>query len=859
MSKKWIRKYILPTMLAFALPMTAMAQTTYNITGGGLASITIGDVNDIDIDGFNTPPTIPGVADKIGAGIAISTTDDYIGWYSGSWQDIFTQNDGTLGTGNIYNIDTFNISAPLASFNIIAAAIVADDAAGDYNIGHFSITDIGSSNEYLAGFLYYGSTDFIGTITGGNVTVTSNNPNAILTYGVLFQGLDTFGYPESRNISTSDSITFGDINVTGGAMAMGFEARDVTLTGGTASFTLGDITVTGINEAIGISAYSIDLTSGATNTFGEIKATATDYAGGIIVYDKATFTLTKDITVNAEYTRGVYVTGDADITIDGPVHVIANDTSGGSGDAVGFLFSGDSTLTFTVDSTLETTSIVAFGNPGLTNGDLTINFNGNNELKSEWTVVGGDLRITGDGLADLGVLNMINDGNITVGGSNAATELKVDFIASQLGTGDKKFYDGSKLTIMTTQETRDTSEIPVGASYDFTDAANYGTWLFGDTAIGSSDTDDNDWSMIDYQNDQFAEWALGNGVLTFGGWKDDANMSDGFVGALTMHNKYAIWNAVRDRLISGSGYARNGYRGQAACDPCEAVGCNPCDPICGSGSGLRSAWVNYTGRGDTYRSSFAGFNGQNWKLSMEGVQTGTDLYRTRSAQVGMLFAYEGGSMHNDSTIGRDSIKADDTYVGVYGARVLRGGADIRGAFALGWQDYKMNRWALTDGNLYTSSFKGRTSETNLEIGKRFASGAWSLRPVLALDVYNNNLKGAAEAGAGNQGVTYNKTSLTQVFARSGSDLRYQSGRFTFNSGLYYAYDLHGQQLRAAMGSAGRLSGSKLGRELLTLNVGGEYQLCQSFAVFGGYEGQYTLDGASKSAQNIGTIGGIVKW
>ena len=888
MCKKWIRKYILPTMLALALPATAMAQISYSIpVSGTLSGITIGDVNDIDISGTGatTPPGVPGFPGKIGAGVAISATDDYIGWFNATaWEDIFTQNDGTLGTGNIYTIAAFDISDSLTtSFGIIAAAIVADDASGGYDIGHFSITDTGSSNEYLAGFLYYGGTDFTGTIDGRNVSVTSSNPGALVTCGVLFQS-DWIGMSPT-DINTAQSIKFGAINVTGGAMATGFEAGDVTLTGGTAALelgdinvtggvealgfvagdvtltgagatlTLGDITVTGEGNAIGIEVASITLAGGATNTFGEIRATATGtssgYAYGIVATGNATFTLTNDITVNAVDTEGVYVSGDANITIDGHISVIANDTSGGSGSAYGFWFDGDdSTLTFTTDSKLETTSILAANNL-FTGGDLNITFAGGNELKSEWTDVFGNLTITGDGLANLGALYM-NDGNITVGGGNAATVLGVDIGVSYLGTGNKKFYDGSKLAIMTTQGTRDADLIPDDFEYDFSDSS----WYFGDTAAGSLDYNDNDWGMINYQDDQFANWTLENGVLSFGGWRGNANMSDGFVAALTMHNKYAIWNAVRDKLISGSGYARNGYRGQAACDPCEAVGCNPCDPICGSGSGLRSAWVNYLGRNDSYRSSF---NNRNWKLSMEGVQAGTDFYRTRSAQVGMLFAYEKGSMYNDSRLGRDSIKADDTYVGVYGARVLRGGADIRGAFALGWQNYKMNRWA-SDLNLYTSSFRGYTSETNLELGKRLAAGAWSLRPVVALDIYNNNLKSATEMGAGILGVVYNKTSLTQVFARTGSDLRYQAGRFTFNSGLYYAYDMNGQALKADVGASKvELVGSKLGRELLTINLGSEYQLSRSFSLFGGYEGQYTLDGATKSAQNIGTIGGIVKW
>ena len=88
----------------------------------------------------------------------------------------------------------------------------------------------------------------------------------------------------------------------------------------------------------------------------------------------------------------------------------------------------------------------------------------------------------------------------------------------------------------------------------------------------------------------------------------------------------------------------------------------------------------------------------------------------------------------------------------------------------------------------TSSFKGGTSEANFELGKRLALGGWSMRPVLAADVFNNTLKGTTEAGSGNEAVIYDKTSVTQMFIRTGTDLRHRTKDYTFNSGIYYAYD-----------------------------------------------------------------------
>jgi hypothetical protein len=80
---------------------------------------------------------------------------------------------------------------------------------------------------------------------------------------------------------------------------------------------------------------------------------------------------------------------------------------------------------------------------------------------------------------------------------------------------------------------------------------------------------------------------------------------------------------------------------------------------------------------------------------MDGIQVGTDLYRTQREQFGILFGYEGGN----ATVANDWVKADDLYVGIYGARVLRSGTDIR----------------------------GNTTEINLELGKHPRVGGRSRR------------------------------------------------------------------------------------------------------------------------------------
>ena len=150
-------------------------------------------------------------------------------------------------------------------------------------------------------------------------------------------------------------------------------------------------------------------------------------------------------------------------------------------------------------------------------------------------------------------------------------------------------------------------------------------------------------------------------------------------------------------------------------------------------------------------------------------------------------------------------------------------------------------------------------EANLEIGRRFsAGGPLSLRPVVAADVFNNKLKGTAEA----DGITYGRVDLTQVFLRTGTELRYQGRAFTFNSGVYYAYDLNGKELKTGVRNGdyhSQLFGTKLGRELLTFNLGGEYQLAQRLSVFGGYQGEYMIDRTYSRVHNTAYIGAGFKW
>ena len=350
------------------------------------------------------------------------------------------------------------------------------------------------------------------------------------------------------------------------------------------------------------------------------------------------------------------------------------------------------------------------------------------------------------------------------------------------------------------------------------------------------------------------------------------NMEQGFLTAGAIRQRNTGYNAVSRYLISAQPN-RNGYRGQALCDPCEPVAASPCDP-CGTfgsrnrsrSSGSRTAWVNYVGRSESFG---------NWDLGSDGVQVGSDLFRSNRSQLGVFFGYEGGWAKGATpyAINRtDKIDSDDIYFGVYGARVLRNGADVRVVYNHGRQDFNMVR--NHNANIYGSEFKGRTNEVNLELGKRVYDGAWSIRPLVGLDILNTRLNAAQEKwlnendGFGNPppvAMSYNKAKYTQVFLRSGVDVNFKRNRLGFNSGLSYAYDLNGSDFTTRVGSTindvdyvGTLRSTRYGRQLLTLNVGGDYLLGRNLTVFGGYTGLATLD-RSGGFQSIGHVGGAVKW
>jgi len=261
--------------------------------------------------------------------------------------------------------------------------------------------------------------------------------------------------------------------------------------------------------------------------------------------------------------------------------------------------------------------------------------------------------------------------------------------------------------------------------------------------------------------------------------------------------------------------------------------------------------MNYVGRGDTYQG-WEGGNG--WKIGAHGVQFGFDAFRTSHVQCGIIFGYERGKASNSG----DRVDANDYYLGFYTAYVFSSGIDTRFLFNQGWQDFEMVRSG------WDSRFNGTTQEFNLELGKRFHTGVWSVRPLIGADFFLTRLGRGTERGFGvGEAVMYDKTNLTQTFMRSGFDAQTRWNNLTFNTGLSYAHDVRNQTLRTNVWEVGgtgnaSLTGSKVGRSLFSFNVGGEYVFEKNVSLFGGYEGRATLDRRG-GYQSIGQIGGLWKW
>jgi hypothetical protein len=858
-----------------------------------------------------------------GSGNAVLTGFKYI---NGSSEKAF---DGTLKIGdvNVANTDNEVLGVdfgPWGSSDIVGKVTVGNITAtttkngpatgfGANDIINGAEVQIGNIDVASAGTYGTGATGIDassiaegGSLKAGNVTVTATGEQYASATGI-----------DANSIVEDGSLNVGNVTVTATgeqyANATGISTSSIADGG---SLKAGDVTVTATGEdayAVGINLYGV---LAANNKFdvGTIKVNSTantGYTYGIDAYGydgDITLTITKDViaTTSGKSTDGAAAYG------------ISVDSDGGNSNLTINTDAGDVQISGTTGDNVVRSINLDSG----TNDTLTITGKNKHLNKgAEFTVVGAD-KVRWETDADyvdgsLFLTNATTTHQVATGktavinglvftnnnaysvGSNADNESAGTLVLQQLAAGNVTVNNG--MLALDGTKNHQIGALTIGNDNPDANAqaavALYGNTAAGNLALAVADPTLKANALVDPVTKEkilsvstISEYKwfgvdADHGVAGYySGNRKRASLSDGFLLPASVHNRTTAWEATRDHLISGSRQTKfsKEFLGQSPCEPCEPVSCDPCEPIscdpcdpCNSGNApaKRSAWVNYVGRSNNYRSSYSniGIANGDWEIGTDGVQVGLDLYKTRKAQLGLLFGYEGSV----AKLRADRLEADDVYVGAYAAYVFSNGADFRAIYNYGSQDYKLTRLDPGLGlnwHSHNAAFDGNTNEVNLELGKRiFVNRRWSYRPVIGFDLLINDWDGALEDGNLSTAIAYNGTDYTQAFLRVGTDLKYVKGGFELNSGLYYSYDLNDNELKSKVFArdnsklgydkdiSSTLFGSDLGRSVLTFNVGGSFACSERLSIFGGFTGDAVLDRDGKGFQSIGYVGTKLNW
>ena len=841
MNVQCLGKTFLAVILAAALTLTVQAEPTWFIT-----------FDDDDFDSADVYDTDYAPQDEFITGYLVHGGEGYkvvrmpVG---GSNYEIAT----TRFTGNTLSLFVGDVVIPVGTLHDDAkqfAGIYVDPEHSFYegtarrtlSFGNLTV-NWDKENGELYGF--YAAGDFGGTLRAGNMIVENTNGDAL---GYLFGDAG-----ESKSILSTGQINVGTLSVTAGGtgIATGFKAN---ITSGASINLNGSITAAakGNGEAVGLDITGTGTPTGNITIGQNISATS---VGG-----DATAVSAKDIniTLNTANNPGLNIYGSNGSGTGKSIGFLGNDetltiqgsntfTNAGRDFIVEFAKNG--TINFNTNVSLTAGSLkadekldvtvganrsVQLGNTAITADTLTLEVKGGALFHTSGTVTleGNDNEIKGGGTVYFsGTIKVENEANLTV--TSATFGLDVSKMVLE-DTFTIALESGSTLELYGTglPDGWDSDNLVItGELSQITSKSIFGAWVPVNVTPGSGFTLDNT-SFQPY---------------------DSACMSDGFLAAAMIHNRYTGYGIVSKHFLSASAPSaprQHLYRGQSthgmfcACEDCLERATPPA---------VRRAWLNYVGRGDIYQ----GWNeGNGWKIGAHGAQLGFDLWRTNARQFGFIFGYERGKATNAG----DQIDADDFYMGFYTARVFQNGLDARFLFNLGLQQFWMER------NGWRSDFNGSTQEFNLELGRRFHHGGLSVRPLIGADFYLAHLGGATEGGSGNIGehVSYDKTSLTQMFLRSGFDWQARYRSVAFNGSLFYSHDVRGQELRTHVweqrdgGADAPLIGTAMGGSLLSFDIGCEYYLAKNVSFFGGYEGRAVLD-RSGGYQSVGYVGGLWRY
>ena len=277
------------------------------------------------------------------------------------------------------------------------------------------------------------------------------------------------------------------------------------------------------------------------------------------------------------------------------------------------------------------------------------------------------------------------------------------------------------------------------------------------------------------------------------------------VAAMVLQSSGTTLQKTGQHLLSGQP-ATGGYLGQ-----------------CGFSSG-NAAWVNYIGRQNSLGFDNVNQNvlGNPYDIDSYGIQLGTDLYRSRRSQFGLLFDYEGFITSLD---GEDVMKSDNISAGFYYAQVFADNSDFRTLAKFGGAKH----WAVDE--VPRHKVDSDSFNAVFEYGKRyFPVQNISMRPYAAIDV-NYVYLGENEIA----GVEFHSTKLTQTYFRVGTDLIAQIRRFTVKTDISYSVDLASDRLDITTHDVGGWVDDRLhiGRQIASVGLSGQYDFNRCNAMFVG--------------------------
>lgn len=269
-------------------------------------------------------------------------------------------------------------------------------------------------------------------------------------------------------------------------------------------------------------------------------------------------------------------------------------------------------------------------------------------------------------------------------------------------------------------------------------------------------------------------------------------------------------------------------------------------------------WLNWVGRvNDGLRSTSMG---QDMRFESDGVQVGYDMLRQNRLMLGAMVGYAKSRYYANDDYG-SKMRGKDHYFGLYGQYILRSGFDLNGTIGYGRQ--KFNHYRNNIRGMHDGDFKSHSFEASVELGYLMNMSAHSfLRPVVGIDMYNYDTDGMTESS----GLVFGGNSLTQVFLRLGAEGEWSRNRLSINGGMFYQYQMNKNAKEAwamvtdpSQGGIAVPMAYKLGRSIITLNLGGRFLLNQrgTVALFADYAVDFYTDRINDQALHTGTLG--IRW